>query len=314
MGRSLRFVPEDHLVEVTCRTLHGRFLLRPGRHINQTIVGALGRAQRRYGLTIYGLVVVSNHYHLLCGPEDAQQLAAVMRLANSKIAREVGRVYNWKEKVWGRRYSAVVLAQEEEVHLDRLRYLLAHGVKEGLVKRVRDWPGVHCASSLLIGEPLRGLWFDRTAQYRARTKKRKLNPLEFATPEELKLTPLPAWSHLPQSEIQNRVQGLINDVEHQAAVKRSQGELPRPMRPARIRKQKPHHKPKKIKRTPAPTFHAKSKEKLRGLQEAYRLFLTAYLDAAARLRQGDLNVVFPEGSFPPPLPFVRGSPRPLEPG
>jgi len=49
MSRKLRYVPEGGgLVEVTCRTLHSRFLLRPRPELNDLVVGVLGRAQRRY--------------------------------------------------------------------------------------------------------------------------------------------------------------------------------------------------------------------------------------------------------------------------
>jgi len=47
--RRLRFIPEGGaLVEVTCRTVHSRFLLRPGLALNDIVVGVLARAQRKY--------------------------------------------------------------------------------------------------------------------------------------------------------------------------------------------------------------------------------------------------------------------------
>ena len=36
-GRPLRYVPPDSLVEVICRTLHGRHLLRPSRDLNEIV-------------------------------------------------------------------------------------------------------------------------------------------------------------------------------------------------------------------------------------------------------------------------------------
>ncbi len=49
MGRRLRFIPpEGALVEVTCRTVQGRFLLTPSADLNEIILGVLGRAQRLY--------------------------------------------------------------------------------------------------------------------------------------------------------------------------------------------------------------------------------------------------------------------------
>jgi len=53
MSRKLRFVPEGGaLVEVTCRTIQGRLLLRPSQQLNDIILGVLGRAQARYPLEI----------------------------------------------------------------------------------------------------------------------------------------------------------------------------------------------------------------------------------------------------------------------
>ena len=69
---------------------------------------------------------------------------------------EIGRRTGWKEKVWGRRYQAIVVSAEEEVQAARLRYVLSHGVKEGLVARVEEWPGVHCAVPLMTGAPVEG--------------------------------------------------------------------------------------------------------------------------------------------------------------
>jgi len=46
MGRKLRYLPEGGaLVEVTCRTLQGRLLLRPDPELNDIAAGILGRSQ-----------------------------------------------------------------------------------------------------------------------------------------------------------------------------------------------------------------------------------------------------------------------------
>ncbi len=71
-----------------------------------------------------------------------------------------------------------------------------------------------------------------------------------------------------------------------------------------IRKQHPHTRPEHTKKSPAPAVHAASKAVRKQMKEAYRLFVTAYREAAARLRAGDLTVDFPPGCFPPAGPFV----------
>jgi hypothetical protein len=79
MSRHLRFVPEGGaLVEVTCRTIQGRLLLRPSQQLNNIILGVLGRAQERYPLEIVSFSFLSSHYHLLIWVRDARELALFM--------------------------------------------------------------------------------------------------------------------------------------------------------------------------------------------------------------------------------------------
>ena len=104
MTRRLRFVPQEGtLVEVTCRVIQGRMLLKPNRPLNEMIVGTLARGKRRYGVRICAAALLSNHGHLLVEVDSAKQLADFMGFVQSKIAREVGRRVRWREKVWGAR-------------------------------------------------------------------------------------------------------------------------------------------------------------------------------------------------------------------
>ena len=77
--------------------------------------------------------------------------------------------------------------------------------------------------------------------------------------------------------------------------------------------QHPHDRPHELKKAGAPAFHAATKAARRELVEAYRWFVGAYREAAERLRQGNKSARFPEGSFPPRLPFVGWSAE-LSPG
>ena len=51
--------------------------------------------------------------------------------------------------------------------------------------------------------------------------------------------------------------------------------------------------------------HAASKRARREIRVVYYLFVAAFRAAAERLRRGCNDVVFPDGCFPPPLPFCR---------
>jgi putative transposase len=306
MSRQLRFIPDPGaLVEVTCRALHSRFLLRPGPRLNLIILGALARAQELYPVRICAFAFLSNHFHLILEVDDARQLARFMGHFNSKLAREIGRLTGWREKVFGRRYQAILISNEEAAQIERLRYILSHGCKENLVERPQDWPGVHCVQALTEGKTLEGYWFDRTQEYLARRRKEDFGPLQYATRETLELEPLPCWKHLTPDQRQKRAAALVSEIEGEAAARRERTGTP-PLGPAAILVQNPQSQPAKTKKSPAPAVHAVSLAVRRELRNAYFWFVAAYRDAAEKLRAGKSDPAFPTGCFPPALPFVGG--------
>jgi len=304
--RRLRFIPEGGaLVEVTCRTIHSRFLLRPGPELNNIVVGVLARAQRKYPIRCCFFVFASNHFHLLLDVDDARQLANFMRFLNSNLARELGRLVGWRDKIWARRYQAIVISGEEPAQIDRLRYGLAHGVKEGLVEKASQWPGVHCVRALVDCEAVEGTWFDRTQEYAARRRGEDFDRLCYATTETLTLSPLPCWKHLPEETRRRLIAELVAEIEAEAAARREQSGS-QVLGVDAVLAQQPLASPKRTKKSLAPLFHAATKAVRQELYEAYGWFVAAYREAAEKLRGGDRTVRFPAGSFPPALPFAAG--------
>ena len=304
--RKLRYVPEKRtMVEVTDRTIHGRFLLLPTPRLKKIVLGALGRAQRLHGVRIFSFACLSNHFHLLLEVDDAKTLSSFMGCFLSKLAKEVVRLYGWKEKVFPRRYQAIPLMGEEATQIDRLKYLLSHGCKEGLVECLEDWPGAHCVHSLLTGESLEGIWHERDQETRARNRGQEIAPDQFEIPETLTFDPLPCWQHLSPEEQRRRIAGLVEEIEAEAAEERKRTGKP-VLGVAAILAQNPHGHPERPKKEPAPFIHAATKAARLAFREAYALFVAAYREAADKLRKGDRAALFPIGSFPPALPFVGG--------
>lgn len=303
MARRLRYIPPGGaLVEITCRTIQGRLLLRPSTGLNDIIRGVLARAARLAGLAVHAPVFLSNHYHLLVSVADSQQLAKFMNYLNSNLAREAGRLVGWREKFWGKRFQAVIVSGEEEAQVARLSYILAQGVKEGLVPSPFDWPGVHCAEALTKGTAITGRWHDRTLEFRARRKGLGLEPLAFVEQESLELTPLPCWESLPPEEYRTRVLQLIEAIEADARAQQEEtGKAP--LGADAVCRQNPHHEPNRIKKSPAPLVHAVAPAVRRSLRKAYFVFRDAYRYAANRLRAGATDFEFPVGAFPPRAPI-----------
>jgi REP element-mobilizing transposase RayT len=309
MARPLRWIPPNSLVEVTSRTLHGRLLLRPSRDLNEIVLGILARASQRYDVHICAFIYLSNHSHLLLRPADAQQLSRFMGYVNSNLAKEAGRLHGWRERLWGRRFRAIVISDDEATQVERLRYLIANGCKENLVRRPQDWPGASSINALLTGRPLRGVWFDRSAEYDARRRGERVAKYDYAEELEFQLSPLPAWQHLESEGVRQRVEEITRDVASEAR-KRARETGLAPMGARRILRQDPHSKPQLVSRSPAPRFHARDARVRKGLELAYHAFRLAYRGAAEALRNGQLDAEFPAGCFRPPLPFTRARPSP----
>ena len=65
-------------------------------------------------------------------------LSRFMEYLNGNLAREVNRLHGRTGPVWERRYQAIVVTEEEQAQVDRLKYLLSQSVKENLVAKVKQ--------------------------------------------------------------------------------------------------------------------------------------------------------------------------------
>jgi REP element-mobilizing transposase RayT len=254
---------------------------------------------------ICGFSVLSSHYHLLLWVPDARSMARFMGYFQTNAAREVARLTDWPDGIWSDRYTSIPVSDEPAAQVDRLRYVLAQGVKDGLVARVEEWPGISMIRAVLEGEPLRGTWFNRTLEYRARLRRKREDsePESFPSQETVSLSQLPCWRHLSPEVYGELVAGLVREIEADAAAERKLTGR-EPLGQEAILRQHPQTRPEKLKKSPAPLFHAASKEARQGLRAAYGLFLAAFREAAERLKAGDRLARFPNGCFPPALPFV----------
>ncbi len=313
MSRPLRYIPPGGaLVEVTLNVIQGRYLLRPDQRgrVNEVVLGVIGRAQRLFQMSLAGISVMSTHLHLLAVPEDADHLASFMAHVGGNLSKEIGRrgLHNWPGKLWQRRHRAILVSDQEEDQVARLRYLLGAGVKENLVERAIDWPGVHSARALTRDHPLQGWWFNRSREYAAWRRGEAYGRYQYATEETVVLDPLPCWRHLPIQDVRRQVKELIRDLEREAAAKRRAKDKQVAGADA-VMEIDPHHRPEKLYRSPAPDFHARRKKVRQAMRAAYAWVVAEHRKAAERLRASDRQTRFPEGTFPPRLPFVP-FPRP----
>jgi len=220
--RKLRdFPPEGVLAEVTTLTFQARPLLVPRPELASIVVGFLARAQRMTGLPVCAFSFLPDHYHLLVRVSNAGQLARFMAYFNAGVAREVNRLTGWGSFVWAARgYRARVVPADEGAQVERLRTLLGHPCREELAARCLDWVGPHSTRALLEEAPLDGLWFSRSQESAARRKGEVIPAHRFATPEPLRLAPLPCWERLKPRRRRRLVGDLVAGIEAASALAR----------------------------------------------------------------------------------------------
>jgi REP element-mobilizing transposase RayT len=269
------------------------------------IVGVLGRAQYLLGVRVFAVAVLSNHLHALLGVDHADQLATFMQYALGNIAKELGRHHRWKGPFWARRYRSIVVADDAS-QVARLRYVLSQGIKEQLIARAEQWPGVSSFLTLTRGTPMRGSWHGRTEEEQSKENRRSRMKAEKVY--ELKHTRLPALGHQTEDDHKAYVETIVRAEEDEALAERSRGASKRSvLGPARILAQDPHSAPEESSHGPAPLVHAASASLRASFRDAYRAFVNAFKTAAECLR-ANLPAHFPDGSFPPASPFIKPQP------
>lgn len=312
MAAPLRFIPEQAkkwldrkgrpiaIVEVTTRTIQGRFLLKPTATNRSLILGVIGRAQRLYDFELYGYACLSNHYSMLIGVDNPQQMGVIVGYINGNIAREIGRKENsdWRDRFWARRGRPIVILTNRDLEL-RLRYLLANSTKEHLVKRPQFWPGAHCAKALISGTHDIGAWVDRTALRELRRRAGSAIGESKSTERiTVKLSTLPCWEGLAPEEIRQKVREICAEISLNAAEERK-GTRSKPMGRKRVLRYHPHHRPEEMEPSLAPPVHCSNPGVRRLFFATYRSFVAAYHDAHHALVNGIGQFAFPEGCHPP---------------
>ena len=297
MGWPLRMYEPSQIVFGTVRCLHGRLLLRPSSRTNDVLGGVLARAVRQFGVELFAFSFASNHLHLLVRAPRGN-LPQFMQYLLSNISKKIGALVNWRGSFWERRYSAEPVLDEGAL-LDRLRYIVSHGAKEGLVRTCEEWPGLSCLPDLQGRPPRQFSWFDWSQRWRARSGKGvpdRFDP-RFVAEETLELRPLPLSRFSHPSAWRRFLKRTLNAVNRQA--RRAH---PHVLGRDGVLAQDPHHRPQRPKRTRRPWCHAASAQLKAQFREQYLAFRAGFAEASARWRRGDLSAVFPDYAF---RPFLR---------
>ena len=290
MPHPLRQHLPNVVYECTSRTIQGRFLMRPSVQLRRRMIGILAAAQALYPLVaLHAFAVLSNHWEYLASCTCAEEFSLFAGYVNSNFARECGRTHAWTGPFWSRRVR-MIPCLDDTATVDRLRYCIAQGAKEGLVDSPLDWPGASAVPALVGEMTLVGERVDRAAVRRARAAAQRRNhaadtvcEADHTRTTTLQLTPLPIFRRLNASALRARHVALLDDVVALAAVDRAG----RPtLGIAAVLHQDPHAAPANFVPTPAPSCHASTAQLRRAflrLRSAFTLAYRKVADAIATL-------------------------------
>jgi REP element-mobilizing transposase RayT len=317
-ARHARYFEQRVAYHVMARARGNLFLLRPDLEGKQREIfaGVYAEARRNYpSIANCAAAVMSNHQHGMLWPRDgdprviADYVGYVSRETTRRWRGEVG----WHGSIWETYIATAVVTPAAQ--LRTLKYILAQSVKEKLVADPREWPGFHCAQSLVSGEPVVGYWFDGTGYGKARhAEMAKKHPREmcrdaFVLPREFTFDKLPAFADMTDAEYRALIATLLAEIV-------AEGEMLRDGAPPLGAEAVCAMDPKTSAPVPAPPWFEdrkrlvawddRSAPEVQEYLERYWEHQVEFRSASRAWREHRPVVVFPELSFVPGL-----RPRPI---
>jgi hypothetical protein len=212
MGLPREVLPGRFLL-VNRRCLERRFFLRPDAETNQIIWYCLALAAEHAGMDVLLPSFLSNHHHTVAFDREGRQ-AEFTEYLHRLIARAVNAHLGRWENLWAAEQCCVVHLTDRAAVMKALVYAATNPVKDGLVARVADWPGVNGLAALLDDTPI--------TVRRPDTFFRADGPL----PEEATLTLVVPPELGDAAAVRAELRARVAEVEAEAAAARAKDKLP----------------------------------------------------------------------------------------
>jgi REP element-mobilizing transposase RayT len=290
MARSPRFIKPATMYEVVVRTLKGRKLFSPIPAITAAVLAVLGRGLALFPVEVHAFVYLSNHLHLLATFLDGEAMRGFMTHLNRNTAAAAKAITGWTGDVWDRYHPIPVL--DDVASIRRMQYVLANGVKEGLVAHPLNWPGATAAHALATGNPIETEWVIRPP----RGPKTQSNVVERNL---IELAPLPVWARLSRADRCAQVRAMMDDI----ATKARQDREGKPVvGVASLRAQDPFE-PTPLEQTVAPIAHASLDLVLDVYRAELESFTSAHRRSGHEQHETRRSAKYPPYGFPAALPY-----------
>lgn len=105
----------------------------------ELLLDLLGEYSEREKVDIHAYVLMSNHFHLLVTPQDANGLSRMMQAVGRRYVQTFNHVHQRTGTLWEGRFRANPI-QTERYLLACMAYLDLNPVRAGMVARAADYP------------------------------------------------------------------------------------------------------------------------------------------------------------------------------
>ena len=310
MGNHPRLIQEDVVLATTQRTVDRQFLTKPSPLLRNLVGACAARAMRTHPVKLYWLDININHEHMGIAPLDgsSDSITHVIRfkqLFHSLFARELNRLLKREGALFSTPSQDTACLDNESV-TKAFEYAVTNPVKDGLVDRTSHWQGFSSYRALAKGENTPYTYIDWTAWHDAGGEHSSKPPETFTKTIYLRFTPLPGTEDMSPGEHQAQIRRRCRELEQKFREERT-AERRTVASPKRLQKLDPRSRPEKPpKKRRKPLCRAASREKVAAYTEKFKDFVKAYRAASSAYRAGCADVVFPRGSFKPPLIEATG--------
>jgi len=301
MTQPLRIENSKRVGLITSKTQNSRLWFVNNNPLEKQILGALAMYQEKHNASLYAFALMGNHDHLNAAFPEANR-ASFMRDFNAQTARltkrlvpEVGR-----GKFWEKRYSEQELARNEDIE-EYFFYCALQAVSTELADHPDKYNQYNSFQDAISGVEREYLVTNWTKYNNARRWNPKVAITRYQTSYKLKYTRLPGYEHLEQREYKElmckkfeyRRMGLIAEHLKAGKIYPTSEEL------SRIHPGAYPNSSKQGNRDPlvlcsCPTV-------LRERLDQYYATKNRHSVCSARYLAGDLTVVFPTGTYRPPM-------------
>jgi len=159
---------------ITRRCTQRQFLLRPDAETNNAFIYCLAEAAQRYDIDVLLPCAMSNHHHTVVYDRHSN-LPAFTEHFHKLLAKCQNALRGRWENMWSSEQVCVVRLVDAIDVMRKLVYTATNPVKDRLVERAHQWPGVNGLAQLMAQRPLRA------------TRPRHFFRADGAMPEEVTL-------------------------------------------------------------------------------------------------------------------------------